>query len=278
MKRIYLILIAAIAFFSSSCKKTSGTCDCANVQTLTLKYHEIMCMALNCTPFTAFDQQGNVVEIQNLHLFKLEPKDQTIEVCFNDNLGAPGLYAACINGMQPAEFPKCGCECDNPDLVVCKWNGSNSGNNNDIFELYDVNGNRMYYNNINDFDIPFQTQKLKICSYTNVDKTFDIAYMPTINCIEGIGYKKPTCEGDKNPCGNMMKGRTVTKETVGGACGDFYIQDEKGMYLFPLNIDKFPEMKFEGATFEFSYDHLADPCNSAPGINIKCVVMTSAVK
>lgn len=114
-----------------------------------------------------------------------------------------------------------------------------------------------------------------VCFNYQVQTTYDMAKWPFIECIDGIYKKKPICEGDGTPCSNMMKGKAVGKATLGGACGDFYILSDRGEYLFPLNIDSYPDIKQEGATFEFSYTQKADPCNSAPGIIINCLVMTS---
>lgn len=189
MKYFFLLLIGVFGLFSS-CKKTAvNDCNCADKQIVTLKWKEITCQAIGCTHFDAYNAEGDMIKFNNLDQFVLEPKDQTVTMCYNN------LPLGCF---QPAN-----------------------------------------------------------------------AY--TISCIEGVKRVSNGCEGDYNACENAIAGTTVSKILVGGACGEYYIQDAKGQFYFPLNIDAFPEIKIEGVSYQFSFVSTPDPCNSAPGITITCV-------
>lgn len=189
MKNLFILLICISGLFYS-CKKTAvSDCNCTDKQTVTLKWKEITCQALGCTHFDAYDAEGNLIYFRNLDQFMLEPKDQTVTMCYN--------------------YVPLGC--------------------------------------------------------------FEPANTYTIACIDGVARVTRGCEGDYNPCDNAIAGKTVSKTLVGGACGEYYIQDAKGQFYFPLNIDAYPAIKTEGASYQFSFESTPDPCNSAPGITITCV-------
>lgn len=189
MKNLFILLIGTLGLFYS-CEKTAvSNCNCPDKETVTLRWKEITCQAIGCSHFDAFNAKGETINFSNLDQFALEPKDQTVTMCYNKT--------------------PLGC--------------------------------------------------------------FDPANTYAILCIEGVGRVNHGCEGDGNPCDNAIAGKTVNKTIVGGACGEYYIQDAKGQFYFPLNIDAFPAIKTEGASYQFSFESMPDICNSAPGITITCV-------